>query len=291
MLFILYIFLFLIGMAAGSFLNVIAFRYQPGGKLLTKDIFVGQSRCRYCGKILQWYELIPLISFLIQKGKCRSCRGIISFQYPLIELLSGLVFLFFPLYFYRYFNIARLVAVAQPINWYYWFLGIWLIAALVLILISLIDFRFKIIPDQLNVFLIFLAIVLMVNLPNHISFLGRYAVLLGLPKNIFFNHLLAGGLGLIFFGAIILITRNRGMGLGDLKFSGALGLLMGWPDAFLSFLLSFIIGAAWSLGLIISKKKSFKEAVPFGPFLSAGVLTTVFFGEKILNLYFQLFNL
>ena len=289
MLYILYVFLFILGTAAGSFLNVLSLRYREGERIFTRDVFTGRSHCPYCGKTLNWRELIPLISFIVQKGKCRSCGRPLSLQYPFVEVLSGLIFVTFPVYFYRYFHVADLALGGQPFHWYYWILGVWIAAAGGLILMSAIDFRLRIIPDQLNLFLAFLGIIL-IAVNKNLSFLGGYALLFKFTDNVLLNHLAAAGAGLAFFGLVILFSRGRGMGMGDLKLAGALGLLLGWPDAILSFLLSFIIGAIISLGLIFLKKKSFKDAVPFGPFLAAGVFTVMFFGEKILNYYFQLFS-
>ena len=89
--------LFLFGLAAGSFINVVSLRFQPGQGLLDRKMVGGRSRCPYCQKQLNWYELIPVLSFIIQKGRCRSCHQKISFQYPIVEILSGLIFVFVPL--------------------------------------------------------------------------------------------------------------------------------------------------------------------------------------------------
>src|SRR3989338_4590026 len=102
----LYAFLFFFGLAAGSFLNVVSMRYlperqtgQPGGRLITKDIIIGRSCCPQCSENLRWYELVPLVSFIVQKGHCRSCGARLSFQYPIVELLSGLIFTAVPFSF------------------------------------------------------------------------------------------------------------------------------------------------------------------------------------------------
>lgn len=284
-----FIILFLLGSAAGSFINVLSLRYKEGNKIFSRDIFFGRSLCPHCGKILSWYELIPFISFIIQRGHCRSCGFSLSWQYPIVEFLGGLILTALPLRFYEYFGISRLAMVNQPLIWYYLILVVWILAAYGLLLMSAIDFRLGVIPDQINLFLVLLGGVL-ISGDSQFSFFRKYSILFGFQNNALLNHLLAAGLGLSFFGLVILLSRGRGMGVGDLKLAGALGLLMGWPDAIFAFLFSFLIGAIWSLGLIIAKKKSLKSAVPFGPFMAIGVLVAIFFGEKILDGYFSLIN-
>ena len=130
---LVWLILFILGIAIGSFLNVVSLRYEPGQKLMDFKIIGGRSHCPYCGKILSWYELVPLFSFLIQKGKCRNCEHKLSWQYPLVELLSGLIFVFVPL-----------VASYWPL------VIIWLLIFILFLLLSIIDFRHYIIPDSIN---------------------------------------------------------------------------------------------------------------------------------------------
>jgi len=268
---------FVLGLAVGSFLNVLSLRYQPGQSILfRKDIFFGRSHCLHCGRILRWYELLPLVSFVIQKGRCRSCGTALSWQYPLVEFLSGILAVIWLVYFSR------------QLNWLQ--LAIFLVASYLLLLQSLIDFRWGVIPDQLNLLLAVLGIILIfINQP--ISFIGSYGRIfspLWLSSGLAINRLASALLSLLIFGAIILFSRGRGMGWGDFKLAGALGLLLGWPDALLGFMLSFVIGAAAGLILLLMKKKSLKDSVPFGPFLALGALLVMFWGENIVRFYFGL---
>ena len=256
--------LFLLGLAVGSFLNVVALRYHAGGpariasqsvaggRLFTPDIVGGRSHCPYCDKTLRWYELIPFFSFVLQLGRCRHCRHTLSWQYPIVELLTG-------------FALVGVALYAVPAV-------IWGFAVLALILIALIDLRLSIIPDQLNWFLVLLGLALIVY-----RGVGDFAVwqegLIGLV------------FGIALFGAVILLSRGKGMGLGDLKMAGALGFLFGWPKIVLAAMASFIIGAFWALPLIALGKKRLKETIPFGPFLAAGAFLALFFGEVILRTY------
>lgn len=273
--------LFLAGIAIGSFLNVVSLRYRPDRPLFANDILGGRSHCPHCGKILRWYELIPLISFIIQLGKCRSCKQPLSWQYPVLELVTGIVFVYLP------GIVSRWV-----------FLGIWGLVVLTLILLSAIDARLKIIPDQLNVFLAFLGLALAAAKAYYGtfglaqgSFVGRYALLFGFREHVWLNHLLAAGVGLLIFAVIVILSRGKGMGMGDVKLAGALGLLLGWPDIILSIMFAFIAGSLYALALMALRRKTFKDMVSFGPFLATGVLITMFFGEQILSAYFKLFNL
>ncbi|MBI5401299.1 prepilin peptidase, partial [Candidatus Wolfebacteria bacterium] len=123
------------------------------------------------------------------------------------------------------------------------------------------------------------------------SFLGHYSLLFGSLGNIWVNHIIAAVLAMAFFGLIIGISRGRGMGIGDLKLGGALGLIFGWPDILLVLALSFIVGAAVSVVLILKKTKTMKDIVPFGPFLAIGGALTFFLGYNIINAYFKLFGM
>lgn len=290
---LLLFFFFLVGAAAGSFLNVVAGRYSEGNRLFSREIFIGRSRCPHCGERLRWHNLIPILSFLIQQGRCLYCGRRFSFQYLIVEVAAGTIFAALLLYFHRFFNIADLVAQNFNLAPYYIFLTVWVFAAGALFLMSLIDFRLRIIPDQINIFLtvlgLFAAVLKYFYLALNRGFLGEYSGWFDLSNNVFANHLSAGIIGLGLFGLIVFLSRGRGMGLGDVKLAGALGLLLGWPDAVFAFFMSFIIGAAIAVLLITFRKKSLKDAVPFGPFLALGTVVTVFFGKEILDFYFRLF--
>ena len=289
--------MFILGLVAGSFLNVVASRYREDKFLFSKKNLGGRSRCPQCRKQLNWYELIPLISFFIQMGKCRGCRQSISWQYPLVELLSGLIFLI-PIYFYSYFHISEHLLADHVLVWYYWLSVIWVLAAWLMLLLSVIDYRFYLIPDEAVIGIGLLGILAaslkfyyqdLINWQS--SFVGNYAMLVALPVNLFWSHIVAGLIGLLFFGLIFFITKGKGMGFGDVKLAGALGLLLGWPDTVLSFALSFMIGSVGGLLLMFLGRKKFRQPIPFGPYLIAGVFVTMFFGFAIVDGYFKLFGL
>lgn len=241
--------LFLLGLAAGSFLNVLSLRYKEGAKLFSLEILTGRSRCPYCGKTLTWYELIPILSYLAQFGKCRACKHPLSIQYPVVELLSGLTFIFIPQF-----------VEPAPVG---------ILVVLTLILITLIDLRLSIIPNELTGFLAVLGIFTIVFFPAHQSI---------------FYKIIGAVFALALFGLIIFLTKGRGMGMGDLKLAGALGLLFGWPKIVLILMAAFIIGGFWSAIILIAKKKSLKDSIPFGPFLSLAALLIILFDDYLVNL-------
>jgi len=108
MSYLYYFILFLFGLSVGSFLNVVALRYQPSRKVFDPRGLSGRSSCPYCGGKLEWFELIPLLSFFIQKRKCRKCGHQLSFQYPIVELLSGIIFVAVPFYLHRFYGVFNL---------------------------------------------------------------------------------------------------------------------------------------------------------------------------------------
>lgn len=296
-----YFLLFIFGLAVGSFLNVVIFRYQPGKKVLNPKLIGGpgnwktRSRCMSCEKQLAWHELLPLASFLAQKGKCRGCGAKISFQYFLVELFSGAIFIFVPMF---WAVSLPLLLLPEYISMFLILSSIWILVFLAFIVLSAIDLKHFIIPDSINLFLAFLGVILLaVNSYyrrfSHTggSFFGYYADLFGLRENIWINYFFAAVIVMIFFALIIVITRGKGMGWGDFKLAGALGLLFGWPDILGAVFLAFIIGSAFSLIFVALNKKKMKDIIPFGPFLAIGAIFVFFFGSQLIDLYFKLFGL
>jgi len=292
-----WILFFLIGLAIGSFLNVVVFRYFPEESFFCNlKKCDGRSRCMFCDKTLAWYELIPLVSFFAQIGRCRSCGSKISWQYPLVELAGGLSFLL-PFYF-KTIPELNSAFISQPV--YFWiFSAAWIAVFLIFTAIWAIDCKFGIIPDELNLSLAALGILLAAEKGfygyfsqfGQGSFIGSFSMLFGLRENIWVNHFAAAVFGLSLIGLIILATRGRGMGIGDLKLAAALGLIFGWPDIIFVLVFSFVIGSIYGIYLLIKKMKGLKDSVPFGPFLVLGALTLFFFGQNILSYYFRFFDL
>jgi len=249
------LFVFLFGLAIGSFLNCVICRLEKKQSFLK-----GRSYCPHCKHVLSWQDLIPVFSFLILGGKCRYCGKRISWQYPLVELLTGILFLLI-------FNFLINLLIFKFL--------FWILISCFLIVIFVYDLKHYIIPDKV----IYQAIA--------ITFL--YNLILN-SQFIIHNSISAfGAAG--FFLFIVLVSRGKWMGVGDIKLVFLIGLLLGWPNTLLALFLAFLIGAIIGLGLIILKKKTIKSELPFGPFLILGIYIALFFGEKIINWYFNLFSI
>lgn len=287
--------LFLFGLAVGSFLNVLGRRYSPAEGFFGNWSAGGRSRCPDCRKVLGWFELIPLLSFFIQKGRCKGCAGKISWHYPAVELLSGLTFSLLPLYFFQFYNP---IFTSIPF-WFFLLLGIWILIFLVIILLSLIDLRQYIIPNELNLILFILGISLIPILiigsdsfaPFRDSFIKHYAFIFQFSESLIINKLIGLAFGVFFFGGLILSTKARAMGPGDAKLAAAFGVILGWPDIALATIVAFIFGGAWGLFFIIRRKKTMKDKLPFGPFFSFGFIVTVFAGFYLVENYLNLFGI
>ena len=176
------------------------------------------------------------------------------------------------------------------------FSALWIVAFEILLLVGAIDILLGIIPDELNLALLvlgFFAIIFSAENfgPGNLSFLGSAAGVLGLQSNIWIGHLIGAAFGIAFFGGIVLATRGKGMGMGDVKLALPLGLLFGWPDIFVITILSFVIGAVFGVGLIAFDKKSMKSANPFGPFLVVAAAIVFFFGSLLFDAYFRMTGL
>lgn len=255
----LFILIFLTGLIAGSFLNCVIYRLEAG-----KSFLKGRSFCPHCKKTLSWQDLIPVFSFLILRGKCRYCRQKISFQYPLVEFFTGFVFalIFYYTKYYIPYTIYELVI------------------ACFLIVIFVYDLKHYIIPDSV----VYPAI-----LASGIWYLVSSIVLGSYTKYEILNTIYSAFGAAAFFLAIVLVSKGRWMGVGDIKLAFLMGLFLGFPGILVALFSAFFIGAIIGIGLIISGKKTLKSEVPFGPFLITGTFLALFFGEKLINWYLGFF--
>jgi prepilin signal peptidase PulO-like enzyme (type II secretory pathway) len=294
----LFLSLFVFGLIFGSFLNVVTIRYNPDKGFSNMRSLGGRSRCPICRKQLAWYELVPVFSFLFLRGKCRHCGHRISLQYPIVELLTALIFAVVPLQVASYAKVSMWTNLAADPGLFVLFSALWICVFVLLLVLAVIDCKHMIIPDSINVALGFAGVAL-AGLTQSVhgfgalqgSFIRHYAMIFGLRESIWANHLVAALVGLVFFGSIILLSRGRAMGWGDFKLVGALGLVFGWPDIVLVMMFSFVVGSVISLGLMARGRKTMKDAVPFGPFLVVGSACVFFFGFQFMSLYFGLFAL
>ena len=247
---ILYIMIFLIGISIGSFLNVCIYRIPK-----KEDIVFERSHCMSCGNVLKWYELIPLFSFLVQGGKCRNCKTKLSAQYPLIELLNGLIYVW-----------IFMAKGFQPES------ILFCICASVLIVISVIDWRTYEIPFGCNIVIGILGIVrVILDLAHWYDYvIGFFAV---------------SGLFLIIYW----ITKGRGIGGGDIKLMAAAGLLLGWLNILLSLMIGSIAGSVIHLALMKVQGKD--RVLAFGPYLAFGIFISMLYGNDIITWYLGMFHL
>lgn len=295
-----YALLFLFGLMIGSFLNVLIWRYKPDQNVFAVSRIGGRSNCPHCFKILHWNELVPIFSFLIQGGKCRSCRAKLSLQYPLVEFLSGIIFIGVPIFLSHFYGIKNFVFVSfQASPWFYGLVFVWLAIFLIWFLVVAIDIKEYLVPNELNLILAVLGAILTLVLFTHgesflisqTSFLKHFSFLFTPFQNIVLNHILGALAGSVLFSLIVFLSRGRGMGFGDVKLAFAAGLILGWPDIGLAAALAFIFGGLWGAILIFLRRKTMKDKIPFAPFFVLGALLTVFFGFQIVSFYFRLFRL
>lgn len=243
----------IIGLIWGSFLNVVAYRIPKKESLLFPP-----SHCPNCEHRLSPIDLVPVFSFLAMKGKCRHCGQPISWQYPIVEAITGFGFAFI------WLNLDPIQTSDLALVVLHWlFLSL-------LLVIFIVDYKEMIIPDEFNLGIGLLALIKMILLQSYREELLGFAVC----------------------GATILliVVLTNGMGMGDAKMFAALGLWFGFKYGVFTLFLSIVLGAVLSIVLLAAKIKSKKDRIPFGPFISLAATISIFFAEPILAWYFQLFN-
>lgn len=273
----LLLFISILGLFVGSFLNVAIMRLPKG-----ETIISGRSHCDSCGRTLRWYELIPLFSFLIQKGRCRTCRGRIDLQHPAVEIATALIFAGSFIYALGGdLALGRINAASVEL----FFVALTIFTAL--FFIFMFDLRTRLIPD--------LALLIIVLMTIAAEFLGVWHVAplftfgLGKLGASLINSFFAGTILALPFLGIVLFSKGRLMGMGDAKFAFVIGFMLGLPKGFLALFGASVLGAIMGLGLIILKKKSMQSAIPFAPFLVLGTILSLLFGELILRWYGHFF--
>jgi len=251
---------FIFGLIVGSFLNCVI--YRLGEK---KSFLKGRSFCPNCGHVLSWKDLIPIFSFLILRGKCRYCGKKISLQYPLIELFTGILFLA------TFYHLRDQLFSLQGIFtlFYYWTI----LSSLIVIFVY--DLKNYLIEEKIVYFSILVCLIF--NLIFSISEI----------KNKILSSFFLG----LFFLSIVLVSKEKWMGIGDAKLSALIGIFLGWPKIIPALFFSFFVGSIFGIFLIILKKKSLKSEIPFAPFLVSGTIFSLFFGEKVIDFYLNLFLL
>ncbi|OHW62691.1 type 4 prepilin-like protein leader peptide-processing enzyme [Andreesenia angusta] len=248
-----YIFVIIFGLLLGSFLNVCIYRIPK-----KQSISYPPSNCQSCNTRLRAWDLVPVFSYLMLRGKCRYCGAPVSIRYPIVELLNPALYV---LVYWKFGFSVEGLSYALLFS--------------ILVVISYIDYDHKIIPDGLNI-----AIALLWVLYSG----ARFAT----GENLYFmdsalGFIIGGG----FYLLVALITAGA-MGGGDIKFMAVLGLFLGVKYSLLSIFLTFIIGGVVSVALIALKLKGRKDEIPFGPFIAGASALVMLYGDELLELYFKM---
>src|SRR3989344_659545 len=251
-----FIFSFILGAMIGSFLNVVALRYNSGMTLK------GRSKCFSCGKNLEWHELIPIFSFFLQGGKCKTCKSAISWQYPIIEIIAGVlfisIFIFFP-----------------PTTLESGFFTVfYLFITCLLLIITIYDIKHKVIPDALVYTFAIVALARLFISPE-LDFI--------IPD---LWQIMAGPILALPFALMWLMSKGTWMGLGDAKLVLGIGWVLGISAGVSAIILAFWIGAIVSVVwmYIVFRKVKARYEIPFGPYLILGMYLVLLFGIKVIEI-------
>lgn len=241
---------FLYGITIGSFLNVCIYRIPQG-----RSVIHGRSSCMNCKESIRWYDLIPVISFTLLHGKCRNCKCKLSIQYPMIELINGILYVFV---FIRYgWNIHAVLSAL-------------LISCL--IVVTVIDWRTYTINLMIPIFISLLGIM------NMLLVFQEQRVIAAIYPNLLGAIIVSG-----FLLFLYLCTSGKGVGMGDISLMAGAGLFLGWKLIVLAFLFGAILGAViHSIRMRVDKSN---HVLAFGPYLSIGIVIAVFFGTDIIQWY------
>ncbi len=243
---------FAFGAIIGSFLNVCIVRLPEA-----RSIVRPPSHCPTCKRDIPWYDNVPLLSYLLLRGRCRACRTRISLLYPIVELLSG----------------GLAVALWQRLGPTPAFAGYFAFAA-ALVTITFIDLDHRIIPD-------------VISLPGIVvGLLVSFVSPLVTPLDAVLGALAGGGVLLGIAYGYQAIRGQEGMGGGDIKLLAMIGAFLGWRSVFVTLMVASLIGSLIGVAVMVYQRADTKLAIPFGPFLASGALVSLFFGDRILAFYF-----
>ena len=245
---------FLLGAVVGSFLNVCIYRLP-----LEQSVVAPGSRCMRCGTAIRWYDNIPLFSWLLLRGRCRSCGASFSIRYPVVELITALL----SLLLFRTFGLSLTFAV------------MFLFCA-ALVVITFIDFDHQIIPDEISLPGIIVGFLSSFFLPGP----GWISSLLGIVAG-------WGSLALVFYGYLWL-TGREGMGGGDAKLLAMMGAFLGWPAVPFIIFTSSLAGTVAGLSIMALQCKGRHLAIPFGPYLAFGAILYIVAGPQLIRWYLQI---
>jgi prepilin signal peptidase PulO-like enzyme (type II secretory pathway) len=254
------IIVFILGLIMGSFLNVVVLRLKTNEKFVK-----GRSHCDKCDHILKWYENIPLLSYVFLFGKCSKCKQNISFQNPLVELATGILF------FITYLNIFNGLNIL--------FLIFYLIIVSFLIIIFIYDLKYYLILDKVSI----PAIVIVFLFQLLFLILGYQSF------NNFLFVILSGVIGGGWFALQFFLSKGKWVGGGDIRLGFLMGLVLGWPGILVALGLAYVGGTIILLPFVLVKKKKMKSQIPFGTFLVPATIAVMFWQVQIIEYYLSIF--
>lgn len=260
--FLIYLLVFIFGLIIGSFLNSVIYRLS-----ISQDFLFGRSYCPECKTSLKWYDLIPVISFFLLKGRCRYCKKPISIQYILVELATAISFV---LIVFQNINLL----LYNPSFFILLKTCFLFIVFSFLIIIFTYDFKHCIIPDKVIFPLILIT--------------GFFKLCV---QDEALSAIYSAFGAALFFLLIVLVSQGKWMGMGDVKLAFFMGLFLGFPKILIALFSAFFIGAIVGVILIVLGKKTFKSEIPFGPFLVLGTFLALFFESLIIDFYSQFYLL
>ncbi len=244
------------GLVWGSFLNVVIYRLP-----LRMSLLKPSSSCPHCNEKIKFYDNIPVLSFLLLRGKCRHCKGRISLRYPLVELLTAVCFL---------------LLYSQHSLSFFFFASC--LFACALIALGFIDFYHQILPDEITLPGLLLALIYSLFRTD----LNLRQALIGAVAG--------AGFLLFIYVAYYLWRKQEGLGLGDVTMMLLVGAYLGWRQAFFTLILASFVGALVGIFFIFFKKKDFQYSLPFGTFLAPTAFAALLWGERIIDAYLSLFK-
>lgn len=271
----IYILAIIFGLCAGSFINALVWRVHEQSRNMAAhrdkylSVLRGRSLCPHCRHTLAWYDLVPLLSWLALKGRCRYCARPISLQYPLVELLTAALFA------------ISAIQWPQPLSGQLWFgLAVWFVILTGLIALLVYDLKWMLLPNRIVYPLLGIAAADV--LIRALVFAEGIASV----AQAFWGLLTIGGL----FYLLFQVSKGKWIGGGDVKLGALLGLLAGGPlSSLLLLFLASLSGSIISLPLLLTGKLSRSTLIPFGPFLIAAGIVTKLFGDGILRWYETVF--
>ncbi|MHC4607636.1 MAG: prepilin peptidase [Planctomycetota bacterium] len=267
------------GLLVGSFLNVCIFRIPRNCMSVTKS----RSRCPKCQALIRWFDNLPLVSWIALGAKCRRCGAPIPLRYPAVELMTGLFFAY---------AAWRCMTMEPSMSWVLQaaFFAVHVFVLGAMIASTFIDLDFQILPDEITISGVIIGLVVSAGIPEWHDRMGS-GLATDLIGNAHLRGLVSGALGALVGGGVIYVVgvvgklafRKEAMGGGDVKYMAFLGAFLGWKAVLFAFLIACLYGSVFGIAKLVAVRRM--GYVPFGPFLSMGVATMLFFSTFVFSLW------